>query len=57
MNVSDHMSSSARLFSTKELHPGFYIIDPVATIVAVVEKRVLTQKIFFEQCWRLGVSL
>ena len=38
-------------------NPGFCIIDPVATIVAVVQKRVLTQKIFFERCWRLGVSI
>ena len=28
------------------LKPGFHIIAPVATIVAVVEKRVLTQKYF-----------
>ena len=26
--------------------PGFHIIAPVATVVAVVEKRVLTQKYF-----------
>ena len=28
------------------LQPGFHIIAPVATVVAVVEKRVLTQKYF-----------
>ena len=28
------------------LKPGFHIIAPVATIAAVVEKRVLTQKYF-----------
>ena len=28
------------------LKPGFHIIAPVATVVAVVEKRVLTQKYF-----------
>ena len=26
--------------------PGFHIIAPVATVVAIVEKRVLTQKYF-----------
>ena len=32
----------------KELYlkPGFHIIAPVATVVAIVEKRVLTQKYF-----------
>ena len=30
----------------KLLKPGFHIIAPVATVVAVVEKRVLTQKYF-----------
>ena len=29
-----------------ESKPGFHIIAPVATVVAVVEKRVLTQKYF-----------
>ena len=28
------------------LKPGFHIIAPVATVVAIVEKRVLTQKYF-----------
>ena len=30
----------------KGFKPGFHIIAPVATVVAVVEKRVLTQKYF-----------
>ena len=29
-----------------EIKPGFHIIAPVATVVAVVEKRVLRQKYF-----------
>ena len=29
-----------------KFQPGFHIIAPVATVVAVVEKRVLTQKYF-----------
>ena len=29
-----------------QFKPGFHIIAPVATVVAIVEKRVLTQKYF-----------
>ena len=42
INIPEIIISGVHCF----LKPGFHIIAPVATVVAVVEKRVLTQKYF-----------
>ena len=42
---------------TKQVKPGFHIIAPVATVVVVVEKRVLTQKYFLSDASCRSISL
>ena len=45
-SVPQNVLCKRSLLANLVLKPGFHIIAPVATVVAIVEKRVLTQKYF-----------